>query len=238
MSRRDPRPEPRPDPRPGPGDGAAAGEGEGAALARALGEAHIGLEARAQADDHLDLRIWLRLLACSTQIEQHIRQRLRSRFGTTLARFDYLAQLERHPDGLRMNVLSRYLMVTGGNVTGLTDQLVAEGWVERAEDPDDRRSWRVRLTGLGRREFAAMAAEHERWLRALLGGLGSDDKDALYALLGRLRLGLSQAAEPPGSAATEAAPIEAAPADAADSTDSADPGRPPRARRPTRRTPR
>jgi DNA-binding MarR family transcriptional regulator len=161
-------------------------------LVQALGEEHIGLEARAQAGDHLDIKIWLRLLACSTQIEQQIRQWLRARFDTTLPRFDYLAQLDRHPDGLRMNVLSRYLMVTGGNVTGLTDQLVKEGLVERTEDPEDRRSWRVRLTDQGRADFAAMAAEHERWLGGLFEGLPAASKDALYEHLGHLRVHLVQ----------------------------------------------
>lgn len=161
-------------------------------LVESLGEEHIGLEARAQADDHQDTRIWLRLLACSTQIEQQIRQLLRARFDTTLPRFDTLAQLDRHPEGLRMNVLSRYLMVTGGNVTGLTDQLVKEGLVERIDDPDDRRSWRVRLTSKGRAEFAVMAAEHEAWLSELLGGLPTASKDALYEHLGLLRVHLVQ----------------------------------------------
>jgi DNA-binding MarR family transcriptional regulator len=161
-------------------------------LVQALGADHIGHEARAQADDHLDTKVWLRLLACSTQIEQHVRQRLRGRFGTTLPRFDYLAQLERHPEGLRMNVLSRYLMVTGGNVTGLTDQLVKEGLVRREDDPEDRRSYRVALTPKGRTDFTAMAAEHEAWLGELFGGLAGADKEALYDQLGRLRVHLAQ----------------------------------------------
>lgn len=148
---------------------------------------HLGHEARAQGDDHLDVKVWLRLLACSTEIEQYIRQRLRARFGTTLPRFDYLAQLERHPDGLRMNALSRYLMVTGGNVTGLTDQLVKDGLVERLDDLEDRRSYRITLTPQGRADFARMAAEHEQWLTELFGGLPGADKDALYHQLGHLR---------------------------------------------------
>ena len=148
---------------------------------------YLGHEARAQGDDHLDVKVWLRLLACSTEIEQYIRQRLRARFGTTLPRFDYLAQLERHPDGLRMNALSRYLMVTGGNVTGLTDQLVKDGLVERLDDLEDRRSYRVTLTPQGRADFARMAAEHEQWLTELFGGLPGADKDALYHQLGHLR---------------------------------------------------
>lgn len=147
----------------------------------------LGLEARAQADDHLDTRIWLRLLACSTDIEHHIRQRLRRRFGTTLSRFDYMAQLERHPQGLRMNSLSERLMVTGGNVTGLTDQLVADGSVERVEDPQDRRAWLVRLTPDGRRRFKEMAAEHEAWLTELFTRMAKSDKKQLFALLGGLR---------------------------------------------------
>lgn len=161
-------------------------------LVRALGDAHLGLEARAQADDHIDVKVWLRLLACSTQIEQTIRQRLRNRFGTSLPRFDYLAQLERHPDGLRMNVLSRYLMVTGGNVTGLTDQLVAEGLVERVDDPEDRRSCRVVLTARGRVDFARMAGEHEQWLRELFDGIAPEAKEQLYDRLGALRVHLTR----------------------------------------------
>ncbi|ANJ75798.1 MarR family transcriptional regulator [Ralstonia insidiosa] len=161
-------------------------------VVQALGDERIGLEARAHVDDHIDVKIWLRLLACSTQIEQQIRQRLRTRFNTTLPRFDYLAQLDRYPDGMRMNVLSRYLMVTGGNVTGLTDQLEKEGLVKREPDPDDRRSFRVSLTDAGRRNFAEMAAEHERWLIEMFDGLGVSNKDALYAQLGRLRMHLAE----------------------------------------------
>ncbi|MBP6900553.1 MAG: MarR family transcriptional regulator [Burkholderiaceae bacterium] len=161
-------------------------------LVEQLGDEHIGLEARVQVDDHLDTRIWLRLLACSAQIEQQIRQRLRARFGTTLPRFDYLAQLDRHPDGLRMNLLSRYLMVTGGSVTGLTDQLVKEGLVQRIDDPDDRRSWRVCLTPQGREEFRRMALEHESWLVELFKGLPAASKNALYEHLGHLRVHLAQ----------------------------------------------
>src|SRR5690606_31012185 len=81
----------------------------------------LGHEARLRSGDHAALKLWLRMLSCTTQIEAEIRRRLRARFGVSLARFDYLAQLYRHREGLRMRELSRFLMVTGGNVTGLTD---------------------------------------------------------------------------------------------------------------------
>lgn len=168
-----------------------------------LDEQNIGREARTQASDHSAVKLWLRLLSCSTQIEQLIRGRLRQRFGTTLPRFDYLAQLERHPEGLRMNALSRYLMVSGGNVTGLTDQLVAEGHVERGPDPGDRRSLIVRLTPAGRAHFLGMAAEHEAWLVALFDGFDNPRRQALFDLLGDLRVHLVDSAGD-AAAATEA----------------------------------
>lgn len=162
---------------------------------RLVDDHQIGLEGRAVDADHQAVKLWLRLLSCSTQIEQEIRGRLRLRFDTTLPRFDYLAQLERHPQGLRMNVLSKYLMVTGGNVTGLTDQLVAEGWVERVLDETDRRSQFVRLTPAGRAHFLTMAKEHERWLIELFAGFEPAHRSALYELLGRLRVALVQATD-------------------------------------------
>lgn len=160
-------------------------------LVEALGEHAIGREGRAAADDHGAVKLWLRLLSCSTQIEREIRSRLRKAFDTTLPRFDYLAQLERHPDGLRMNALSRYLMVTGGNVTGLTDQLIAEGLVERADDAQDRRASIVKLTPAGRRQFLRMARAHEAWLVELFGGFDADLREHLYESLGRLRVHLA-----------------------------------------------
>jgi DNA-binding MarR family transcriptional regulator len=156
-----------------------------------LGEGRIGHEARAASGDHLALKVWLRLLACSTQIENEIRKRLRSRFGMTLARFDYLAQLYRHPAGLRMNVLSRYLMVTGGNVTGLTDELAKDGLVVREDDPSDRRSFRITLTDLGRSTFERIAAAHEGWLVELFASFGEAGQEALFEHLGRLRVELA-----------------------------------------------
>jgi len=161
-----------------------------------LGAAAIGHEGRAATTNHAAVRTWLRLLSCTTQIETEIRRRLRQHFDMTLARFDYLAQLHRfhdeRPQGLRMSALSRYLMVTGGNVTSLTDELEKSGHVTRQVDPDDRRSFRIALTTRGKRTFERVAAEHERWVIELLAGLDDAEGEQLHALLGRLRLSLAR----------------------------------------------
>lgn len=147
----------------------------------------MDLETRATADDHRALRLWLRLLTCSQLIERQVRTRLRNRFDITLPRFDLMSQLERHAAGLKMNELSRLLMVTGGNITGIVDQLVKEGLVERVDDAADRRAWRVRLTRAGDKAFAEMARAHEEWVVELLSGLTRRDSDALMHLLARLK---------------------------------------------------
>ncbi len=150
----------------------------------------LGHEAGLRHADHAALKLWLRLLSCSTQIEDQIRRRLRENFGISLSRFDFLAQLHRHPHGLRMRELSRHLMVTGGNVTGLTDQLEAEGLVARQHDPVDGRAWVLMLTAQGRRQFEAMAAEHEAWVVELMAGLDARTQQQLHQGLGALRVAL------------------------------------------------
>jgi DNA-binding MarR family transcriptional regulator len=153
----------------------------------------VDSETRATADDHMALRLWLRLLACTNLIEAPLRTRLRTQFDGSLPRFDLMAQLDRHPEGLKMRELSRRLMVTGGNVTGLTDKLVAEGLVERREDPSDRRAYTVRLTAEGKRQFRAMARAHEGWIVELFGGLDGKQQAALFELLGELKQSLPPA---------------------------------------------
>src|SRR5688500_17717621 len=140
----------------------------------------------ARREDHSALRIWLRLLTCTQLIEKRVRAGLREDFGTTLPRFDLMAQLERHPEGLKMNELSRLLMVTGGNVTAIVDQLEKEGLVERGS-PADRRAWLIQLTAAGKKTFAEMARAHEQWVVELLAGLSSRERDELLKLLAMLK---------------------------------------------------
>lgn len=143
-------------------------------------------------DDHTALRVWLRLLTCTKLIETQVRARLRSEFETTLPRFDLMAQLYRHPGGLRMGELSHLMMVTGGNITGITDQLEKDGFVERVTPPDDRRAYRVQLTEAGRAAFEEMARVHEGWIIELMSGLSKEQQGALYDLLSALKQTLQE----------------------------------------------
>ena len=144
-------------------------------------------ESIARSEDHHALRIWLRLLTCTQLIERQVRSRLREQFGSTLPRFDLMSQLARHREGLKMNELSRLLMVTGGNITAIVDQLETEGLVERLEHDEDRRAFRIRLTRAGERSFAEMARVHEEWVVELLAGLSRREQDDLLRLLAKVK---------------------------------------------------
>lgn len=145
------------------------------------------LETRATGDEHQDTRLWLRMLSCCNLIENEVRSRLRSEFQTTLPRFDLMAQLTHAPKGMKMSDLSRLMMVTNGNVTGITDQLEREGLVERLKDARDRRSSLIRLTTKGKRTYRKLQQAHEVWIQSLLGGTTLSTRETLFDLLGELK---------------------------------------------------
>jgi DNA-binding MarR family transcriptional regulator len=144
-------------------------------------------ETRVGHGEGMNIRLWLRLLTCTNLIEATIRRRLRDRYEITLPRFDAMAQLYRAPEGLQMSDLSRRMMVSNGNVTGVIDRLIAEHQVAARPDPTDRRRQIVSLTTAGRAAFEAMLPEHEAWVDEIMGGLTAAQSAELYHLLAVLK---------------------------------------------------
>jgi DNA-binding MarR family transcriptional regulator len=138
--------------------------------------------------DHGDeLRLWLRLLTCTTLIEGEVRSRLRERFDVTLPRFDLMAQLDKAPEGMTLSDVSKRMMVSNGNVTGLVERLVESGHLDRRTSDTDRRVQVIRLTKIGRAEFRKMAAEHETWIADLFSELTPKDVRELMRLLAKTK---------------------------------------------------
>jgi DNA-binding MarR family transcriptional regulator len=131
------------------------------------------------------LRLWLKLLKLTHGVEAELRRRLREGHDTTLPRFDVMAALARHPEGLRMSELSRYLRVSNGNVTGIVDRLTDEGLALRIAVPGDRRAQVARLTPEGIRAFDTLATAHEAWIDELLGALDASEIETMAALTER-----------------------------------------------------
>ena len=125
------------------------------------------------------LRLWIRLLRTARAIEAELRERLRVEFATTLPQFDVMAALARVNDGMTMTELSRFLMVSNGNVTGIIDRLVADKLVVRKAPADDRRAIVVRLTPKGASHFLRIAKTHEGWVDALLSEFDNEGSEAM-----------------------------------------------------------
>jgi DNA-binding MarR family transcriptional regulator len=139
-------------------------------------------------EDHgNELRLWLRLLTCTTLIEGEVRSRLRERFDVTLPRFDLMAQLDKAADGMTLSDVSKRMMVSNGNVTGLVERLVESGHLDRRTSESDRRVQVIRLTKTGRAEFRKMAAEHESWIADIFSELSPKDVRELMRLLAKTK---------------------------------------------------
>ena len=144
-------------------------------------------ESGVQLEDGMELRVWLRLLTCTNLLDYEVRTRLKSTADTTLPRFDILAQLERHDGPMSMGELSKRLMVSNGNVTGLVDRLAGEGMVTRMPSPNDRRVQMVSLTPEGSKSFTKIAEDHRLWVGDMMANLSAEEMNALYGLLARLK---------------------------------------------------
>ena len=128
------------------------------------------------------VRLSLHLLSTGRLIEREVDALMRARFNSTIARFDFLAALERH-GALTLGEVSQYLLVSNGNITQLRTRLSEETLIETEQDPDDRRIQRVRLTRQGESVFKHMAKAHAACVDALLRDLTQADKNALSRLL-------------------------------------------------------
>lgn len=145
-------------------------------------------------EDHgNELRLWLRLLTCATLIEGEVRRRLRERFHVTMPRFDLMAQLDKAPGGMTLSDVSKRMMVSNGNVTGLVERLVESGHIDRRTSETDRRVQVIRLTKLGRAEFRKMAQDHEGWIAEMFADLTEKDVRELMRLLAKAKTSAGRA---------------------------------------------
>jgi DNA-binding MarR family transcriptional regulator len=140
------------------------------------------------------VRVWLRLLSCAMAIEKEVQGRFGER-GMTLPRFDVLAALDRHPEGMTMGALSRALLVSNGNVTQLAQKLRRDGLIATAPLASDRRASIVKLTAQGKELFDRLAMEHNDWIEEMLAGVNLTQRERLYVALGAMKMSIAKASQ-------------------------------------------
>jgi MarR family transcriptional regulator for hemolysin len=102
-------------------------------------------------------------LAWRREIDLRVRE-----FGLTEATWRPMLYLGRLGDGLRQTDLAAALMIEGASLVRLVDCLERAGFVERLEDPEDRRSKRVWMTAAGRDIYEKVAAIHSKVAEAMV----------------------------------------------------------------------
>lgn len=101
--------------------------------------------------------------------------------GLTGGEFDALAALRRsgRPYTLTPSALADTLMMSRAGITSRLDRLEEAGLVARTLDADDRRSFRVSLTGRGREVVDAAVDDHVAILDPLQSSLTRAERDSL-----------------------------------------------------------
>ncbi|TKD08349.1 MarR family winged helix-turn-helix transcriptional regulator [Polyangium fumosum] len=130
------------------------------------------------------VRAWVRILAVQKAALAAIRDDLEHEM--TLPRFDLLSNLVRE-NGQTLASLSRSMLVTAGNITGLVDRAARDGLVERRADPNDRRAWRVHLTPKGQLAFQRAERRHAARVSKLFSALSGNEMSSLVRMLDKVR---------------------------------------------------
>jgi DNA-binding MarR family transcriptional regulator len=136
---------------------------------------------------HLPVSVWLRLMKCHNIISRELRKQVERDGLITLPQFDVLVQLSRQSEGLSFVELSRKLLVTSGNLTGIIDRLERDSLVSREPDSSDRRVVRIRLTSKGKDLISRLIPEHVKQIETVFTRISNKDLRQLRGLLGKLR---------------------------------------------------
>lgn len=150
------------------------------------------VETRLNESDSDSLRLWLRLNSCNNQVQNYIREKMRQEFNLTLPRFDLMAQLIGHKNGLKMGEISERLMVSNGNTTSIVLQLEKDGLVERLINQEDRRSTLIRLTTKGTKLYNKINKSYAQWLEDIFAIVSTVQYKRLHKDLSDLKLNISK----------------------------------------------
>ena len=143
--------------------------------------------------DQKHLKLWVRMLASSTRVVQILNKRMKENTPLTLAKFDVLVAIDRAPGGvITMSELSRMLLVSNANTTGMVSRLMKDRLVEKWALPTDRRVYSVAMTSEGRKVLKQAIAIHKDWVSELMGSIDEDKVDGLIDLFDKFKRDLAQ----------------------------------------------
>ncbi|WP_284947444.1 MarR family winged helix-turn-helix transcriptional regulator [Acidisoma cladoniae] len=125
------------------------------------------------------------LYVLSLALRREMDQRVRA-FGLTDATWRPLLYLGRLGDGVRQTDLAAALEIEDPSLVRLLDVLERANLLERIEDPDDRRTKRLRMTAAGRETYAQVAAVHADFTAHVLEDVTPADLAVCYRVFGTI----------------------------------------------------
>lgn len=132
-------------------------------------------------------RLMNRIIGNSSRLTQELNRRMKHELSLSLAKYEVLMAIQRAENGeITMSNLSRELLVSNANMTGMTSRLQNDGLVEKNSLPTDRRIYSVALTeeGLGRLEKAVV--KHGIWIRELMACVDNDEVNFMNNFLDKM----------------------------------------------------
>ena len=136
----------------------------------------------------LALSLWVKLARASATFGRLTGKDI-ERYGLTQPQFG-VVELLGHLGPVTIGEITRKMLVTGGCVTVILDNLEKEGLVERMRSTEDRRVVKVQLTNKGQGLFKKMFRQHAEHVSQLASVLSEDEQNQLSGLLRKLGLAL------------------------------------------------
>jgi DNA-binding MarR family transcriptional regulator len=141
------------------------------------------------------------LLSDTTRLARRLASCYLERHGITLAQARALLCVCRW-EGIRQVELADYLEIQPISVGRLLDQLAQAGFIQRRPDPNDRRAFKLYLTAAAAPTIALISQGGRDFQKEMLAGLSTDEVDALFKGLNKVRENLNNRAKHPSSTET------------------------------------
>ena len=127
----------------------------------------------------------LSLVHAADAVQAHVESRLEG-CGLSIPKLAALQRLVEAGDSLPLGQLADRLACVKSNVTQLVDRLEADGFVTRAEDPNDRRSRLAVITAEGRKAYTKGTRAREVAEAELFAAFSKEEALQLASLMARL----------------------------------------------------
>jgi MarR family transcriptional regulator, 2-MHQ and catechol-resistance regulon repressor len=136
----------------------------------------------------LALNLWVKLARATASFGKLSAENIRL-FGLTEPQFAVVECLG-HLGPLRLGNLSRKMLVSGGNVTCVIDNLEKSGLIIRSRSLKDKRATYVCLSPEGQKMFDKIFIQHVEFIKRTASVLSQQEQTTLAILLKKLGLGI------------------------------------------------